>query len=184
MREVDRRQRDHLLHDGVKLALEVGLQNLRAVHGIREVHVVDVPAANDEIVRRHHGKHFGERNVHVVAALVCSEAEGRRLRQRAEVVRLLDALARAPRDPLAVGDDASGDGGAVVAAETDNHHADAGNPALGLEGVLRGDGGGDGLAIIAGDNASALVDILGGDELVRVLDVRRAHLECRLVGGH
>jgi hypothetical protein len=59
---VDRRHRHILLHVRVKLFLEVPVEDLSAFHGLAQVHLRDVPAANDDIGwlhQRHHLVEFG-----------------------------------------------------------------------------------------------------------------------------
>lgn len=47
----DTRERDHGLHVGSKLLLQVNVKDLGPCHGISEVHVTDVPPPEHNVIR-------------------------------------------------------------------------------------------------------------------------------------
>lgn len=66
---VDAGKRDHLLHDGGELTLEVPLEDLGPTHGLVEREAGDVPAADDEVRGVDHREHVRDGNVDVLARL-------------------------------------------------------------------------------------------------------------------
>jgi hypothetical protein len=53
VRVVDSGQGHHVLHEGAQLLLQVDVQHTSSVHGVRQVHVGDVPSANHKVVGVH-----------------------------------------------------------------------------------------------------------------------------------
>mmetsp|Transcript_55488 Transcript_55488/g.133834 ORF Transcript_55488/g.133834 Transcript_55488/m.133834 type:complete len:216 (+) Transcript_55488:1114-1761(+) len=182
VRAVHARQRNHLLHDRVQLALQVVVQNLGARHGVAQVHAGDVPAANHELRRVDHGQQLVERHVHVLAVGGNANAHGGGLRQAAPVVRRVLARLGAPRDAHLVRQDAGRDRGAVVAAQADDHHARARHIALrgddetALDGGRDDDGGSRG-ALLNNGALSRAVAVVRHDAGRRVRHVRAADFQ-------
>mmetsp|Transcript_48962 Transcript_48962/g.123168 ORF Transcript_48962/g.123168 Transcript_48962/m.123168 type:complete len:512 (+) Transcript_48962:227-1762(+) len=172
VREVDGRQRDDRLQEGHQLTLQIVLEHLAARHGVGHVLLADIPAAYHELVRVHHGEQLAERHEHGITLAVAAQLDGAGLSQRAPVVRLLHTLTGTPRQSLAVGNDTGQQGGAVVSTETHQHDTGLGNTALGAEGELSAGRGHDHTLSFALRHGT-LVHILGGDELISVLNVRR-----------
>lgn len=181
-----RDNRSHLLADE---GLESRLQHLGAVHGGSKIQLADVPAANDEVVGVDHGEDVVEGDVDVLAGLgVGAELHGRAHDDRAIVVGSAGTLAGVPLEAAAVGDDAGRHGGAVVAAQADQHNAELGDLAVDLEVVQRLLGNRDILAVLSTVNERGAVRVLGADLIVGVGDVGRADSEegtgsSRSVGG-
>lgn len=161
-------------HLGEHLLLEVVVEDLGALEGGGEVSTVDIPAADLELAGVDHGEEVLEGDVDLLALGGDAETDGGALGEGAVEVGLVLALAGVPLGLHAVGDDASGEGGAVVTAETDEHHTEAGGLALGAEGDLGVEGLGDELALRAGDTGG-LVGVVAHDGLLSVDNVGRSN---------
>ena len=171
---VDARQRDHVRHLLADHGLERRLEDGGAVHGVGEVHAVDVPAADDQVVGMGHGQHVVEGHVDVLArGGVGAELERGGHEDGAVVVGGALALARVPDETEAVGQDSSGHGAAVVAAPSDEHHADTADIAFDLEVVHRLPGLGLILGVGQAGDVGGAVCVLGPDLGVGVDDVGR-----------
>ena len=165
---VDGGKRLEVLHLGAELALEIGLKNGGTIHGIGQVHVVDVPTTEDEVVGVGHGEKVMERNVDLLTSLgVGAELDGGGHDDGAIVVRLLLTLARVPGDVVAVGNDTGGDSGTVVTTPSNQHQTDLSDLTLHLEVILGLQGLGDVLAVVLGDLGGA-VGVLGLDLILGV----------------
>lgn len=174
VRVVDRGEGDHVGHLLLDLRLEGRLEDLGAVHGLGQVHLANVPAANDDVVGVDHGQDVVEGDVDVLVGLgVGAELEGGGHDDGAVVVGLAGALLGLPAEVAAVGKDTGGDGGAVVAAPADQHHADLGDLAVRLELVRGLLGRRDKVAIGISLYAGGAVGVVGLDVGVSVGDVGR-----------
>jgi len=133
---VDGGKRNHGLHVGAELLLELVVKDLSTSHSVCEVHLRDIPTTDDEIVGVNHGENTVERNVNLLAgSIVGTNADGSSLSERTEVVRLLDTVLGGPSDLVLVGQDTTNDGSTVVTTETNQHDTNTGDCALGLEDV-------------------------------------------------
>ena len=160
----------HLLLDE---RLQSGFKNLSTVHGGGEVHTTDVPTTNGKVIGMNHGQHVVERDVDLTASLrLRAQLDSGRHDDRAIVICSARTLTGVPGQTLTVGQNASGDGRAVVATETNQHETDLANLALGLEVVELLLGRRDILAIGHID-LSGTVSVLAGDVRVGVLDIGR-----------
>jgi hypothetical protein len=167
----------HLLLDE---RLQCRLKDLGAVHGSGQVHATDVPATDGEIVGVNHGDHVVQRNVDLAASLCLrAKLDSGRHDNGAIVVCGARTLTGVPAQALTVGKDAGGDGGTIVATESDKHQTDLADIAFGLEVIELLLGRGDVLAIVDVDFGGA-VSVLAGDVRVGVLDVGR--LDCEEFG--
>eukprot|EP00053_Salpingoeca_punica_P013417 m.121411 g.121411 ORF g.121411 m.121411 type:complete len:543 (-) comp16203_c1_seq1:553-2181(-) len=172
VRVVDARQRHQVLHVRRQLAQQVVLEDLGAGHAVGEVHLADVPAANLNVVGVDHRHDLVEGDVDVIALRVDADAHGGGLRDAAKVVGRLLAVAVVPLHAELVGDDAAGDGGAVVAAPADKHDTELGHLGLRAQGVA--DLGRLDLQAVALDgHGGVLVGELGRDGVVGILHVVR-----------
>lgn len=175
---IDGRQGNHVDHLLLDLGLEGGLEDLSAVHGVGKVHLADIPTTNGNVVGVNHGKDVVEGNVNLLAGLdVGAELEGRTHDDGAVVVGLARALLGLPAEAAAVGEDAGGDGGTVVAAPADQHHAHLGDLALDLELIGSFLGSGDKVSAGVRLDAGGAVRVLGSNLGVSVGDVGRVDLE-------
>ena len=174
VREVDSGEGLVLGHLGEDLLLEVVVENLGALEGGGEVSTVDIPAADLKVAGVDHGEEVLEGDVDLLTLLGDAETDGGALSERAVEVGLVLALAGVPLGLHAVGDDTGGEGGAVVATETDEHDTELGGLALGAEGDLGVDGLGDELALGAG-HTSGLVGVVAHDGLLSVDNVGRGN---------
>ena len=184
VRVVDGRQRNHLSHLLLDLGLESRLKNLSAVHGLCKVQLADIPTANDKVIRVDHGEDIMEGNVDVFVGLgISTKLEGRAHNERAIVVGLARTFLGFPANVATVGNDTSGDSGTVVAAPSDQHHADLGDLAFDLELIGSLPGSGDEVAVGIGFDASGAVSVLGLDLIVSVGDVGRVDSKSGGRGG-
>lgn len=178
VRVVDGGKGNHLGHFLLDLGLESGLKDLSAVHGLGQVHLANVPTANDEVIGVDHGQDVLEWDVDLLVSLgIVTQLESRAHDDRTVVVGLARTLLGVPGDLAAVGEDTSGDGGAVVATPTDQHHTDLGDLAVDLEvveGLVRG---GNILAVGVRLNLGGTVGVAGLDLSVGVSDVGRVDSE-------
>lgn len=180
---VDARKGDHGGHLLGNQSLEAGLENLGAVHSLGEVELADVPAADDNVVGVDHGEEVVEGDVDILAGLgIGAELDGRAHDQRAVVVGLLLTAAGLPGEPAAVGNDAGGDGGTVVAAPANEHHTQLGDLGVDIEVVLGLLGDRNILAVNLG-HLGGVISVLGADLVVGVLDVGGVDLEGHLLVG-
>lgn len=125
-----------------------------------------------------------EGDVDVLVGLgISTKLEGRAHDERAIVVGLARTLLGFPANVAAVGNDTSGDSGTVVAAPSDQHHADLGDLAFDLELIGSLPGSGDKVAIGVGFDASGAVSVLGLDLIVSVSDVGRVDSKSGRRGG-
>ncbi|KAH3667599.1 hypothetical protein OGATHE_003122 [Ogataea polymorpha] len=113
---INRLQRHDLLHLLFELLLKVVLQDLCLLHGDSEIVAVDVPAANDKIVRVHHRKQRIEGSIHILALGVDAELDGGRLSDRAVVIGSLEPLFCVELQLVPVGKDGSNKRGSVVSS--------------------------------------------------------------------
>ena len=121
---IDRGEGFDRSHEGDELALEVPGEDLGTLHSRIERKAGDVPPADNEVVGVHGGKDGGQRDVNILAGGgIDTKAESGSTKDRADVVGGLDAFLGAPSDVVGVGEDGSGQGGAVVATKTDHHEA-------------------------------------------------------------
>jgi hypothetical protein len=135
---VDAWQGLHERHFLVDQSFQRWFQNLSTIHGRGDVQAADVPPSNHDVVGMDHGQDIVERNVDLfVGRCVASELDGRTHNDRAVVVGRLTTFLGVPNEPTSVGDDSRSDGGAVVAAPADQHHANLGHFPVNLE-VIRG----------------------------------------------
>ena len=168
---VDGRERDHLGHLLLHLGLEGRLEDLSAVHGLGQVHLADIPTANDEIIGVDHGENIVEGNVDLLGSLgVSAELHGRTHDDGAIVVGLARTFLGLPLEAATVGNDTSSDGGSIVTTPADQHHADARDLAFDLEVVNSLGGSGNESAILSRDGSST-VGVLGFDFSVSVSDI-------------
>jgi hypothetical protein len=171
---VDARQRLHGAHLLADKRLQGRREDLGAVHGLREVHAADVPSANNEVVGMDHGQQVMERNVDLLASLaVDTELSGRAHNDGTIVVGATLALLGLPNEVALVGDDTSGDRGAVVAAPADQHDTGLGNLAVDLEVVDSLLGNRNILAVVVLGNVRGTVGVLRLDGVLGVLHIRR-----------
>jgi len=120
MLTVDTRHGLDVRHGRRELSLEIVLEDLGPLHGLVHGHARDVPTANDKVVRVDHRQHLGHGHKDILASLrVDTEPDGRGSDQRADVVRLLDAVLGVPRHAVLVGEVSRQHGGAVVSSKTD-----------------------------------------------------------------
>lgn len=120
----------------MQLALElvdqVGLEDLGALARIEEVGPGDVPAADDELSGLDHGEDLLDGLVHILQmARLLVEPEANvgsgALSEGAVEVGRLDAVLGLPGDLVLVGEEASDQGGAIVAANADEQHSKLGD---------------------------------------------------------
>lgn len=175
---VDGRKRDEFLHLRGDLALEIGFEDTSTIHGISQVHVVDVPTTDDEVVRVDHGESVVEGNVNFLASLLIgTELDGGGHDDGSKVVGCLLALARLPGELLAVGDNTGGDSGTVVTTPANKHETDLADLAVDLEVVNGLDGLGGVLAGLGLLDLGGAVGIGRLDSIVGVGNVRGVHNE-------
>jgi len=128
-----------------------------------------------------------EGDVDVLAGLgIGTELHGRAHDDGAVVIGGAGALAGVPDEAAAVGDDAGGDGRAVVAAPANQHYTQLGHLAVDLEVVDGLLGGGNILAVVTAVDQRGAVRVLGADLRVGVHHVGRGYGEERasgVVGG-
>ncbi len=168
---VDGGHGDHVLHVGAELLLEGVVEDGSTLHGVGHVHVVDIPAAEDQVVGIDEGDEVLQGNEDV-AVLAGAETDSGGLGDGTVVVGVLDAVLGLPGDLVLVGEDTGGDGGAVVASPADEQNTSLGDLAVGLEGVLFRDGLHNN-AVILFSNDCLVVHVLGNDGIFGVLDVFR-----------
>merc|ERR1719410_1970215 len=141
------RERHDLLQITSELLKQRGLKNFGAQCSLVEVSRIDVPTANFKINGVDHGNQLLDRLVHIldrtaflieaVAAMSC-----RALREGSIKVCLLLTIFSQPRKLVAIRNDSCGEGGAIVATETNEHdantrHAPVRLDRLGLQDRLR-----------------------------------------------
>lgn len=103
------------------LALKIVVEDFGTLHGLVHGQARNIPTPKDEIIRVHHGQHVRDRDVDFLTrAGLSSNANGRRAKDRANVVGLLDARFGVPNNVVTVGEDSSAQSRAVVAAKTDH----------------------------------------------------------------
>ena len=101
-----------LLHVRVELVLEVNVKDLGTLHGVTEVHAVNVPSVPDDLAGVDHWQHVLHGRVDGISVHVVSELDGRCHHDGSPVVGLLGALLGVPGDSILVGD-GTGDASAV-----------------------------------------------------------------------
>ena len=126
-----------------------------------------------DVVRVDHGQEVLERDVDLALG-PRPQTHGAGLRDGAEVVGTLLAVLRVPAEAESVGDGRRYDGGAIVAAHSNQHDAQLGHLAACAEGVGGGHGRGHQLAIGQLD-VGGLVAVLALDERVGVGHVGAVH---------
>lgn len=169
---VDGGKGNHLGHLLLDLGLEGRLEDLSAIHGLSQIHLANVPAANDKVVGVNHGEDVMEGNVDLLMGLgIMAKLEGRAHNDRAVVVGLARTLLGIPGELTAVGEDASGDGSAIVASEANQHHADLGDLTVDLEVIESLIWSGDILAISINVNLGSAVGVSGTNFRISVGDV-------------
>lgn len=183
IRVIDAGQGLHESHLLVDHGLQGRLENLRPVHGRRDVHAADVPATDDKVIWVDHGQHVVEGDVDLDAGSnLRPQFDGGTHDDRAVVVGSTRTFTSIPNKTTTVGNDTGRDGGPIVTAPTNQHHANLGNLAVDLEvvgGLLRrsrvfairrlGDGGG-------------AIHVLALDVVVSVRDIGRVDGE-KILGG-
>lgn len=183
IRVVDGGEGNQLCHLLSHMRLEGRLQNLGSVHGLGQVELADVPAANNKVIGMNHGQDVVERDIDLLVGLgIRPELHGRAHDDGSVVVGFLGALLGVPDKIAAISNDTSSDRGTIVAAPANQHHADLGNLAVDLEVILRLLGSCHVVAIGVGLDASGAVGILGTDFRVRVSDIGRVYDEGALSG--
>lgn len=164
VRIVDGREGDHLVHLFLDKRLQGGLKDLSTVHGLSQVHLADVPAANNKVIWVDHGQDIVEGDVDVGIGLgIRTELHGGSHDDRAVVVGLAGTFLGLPDEIAAVGENTSGNGSAIVAAPADQHHADLGNLAVDLEVILRLLGSSNKVATGVSLDTGGTVGVLGLD---------------------
>ncbi len=114
--------------------LEGWLKDGSAIHGILQVHGGDIPSTDDEVIWVDHWEDLVEWDVDVLGGLrISAQLHGGSHSDGSVVVGGAWTLTSLPGEVVTVGDDAGGDGGAVVASKTDQHHSDLWDGALDLE---------------------------------------------------
>lgn len=184
VRVVDAGKRDHLSHLLPDLGLQGRLKDSSTVHGVSQVHGADIPAAQDQVIGVDHGEDIVEWDVDLLGGLsIGTQLHGGTHDHGAVVVGSALALAGVPGQTLAVGENASGNGGTIVTTPPDEHDTGLGNTALDLEVIESLLGRGDVLALGSLLYGSSAVSVLGLDLGVRVGDIGRVDGEELPVGA-
>jgi hypothetical protein len=131
---VDARKRNHLRHLLLNLGLQGWLEHGSSVHGLRQVHLADVPTADDKIIGVNHGQDVMEWNVDILGSLcICTQLHGGTHDNRAIVISSTRTFAGVPDKTTTVGNDTCSDSGTVVSTPADKHHTSLGDMAFDLE---------------------------------------------------
>lgn len=178
IRVVDARKRGQSSHLLPNLLLEGGLEDLGAVHGIREVQGADIPASNDDVIRVDHGEYVVERDIDVLRGFsISAKFHSGTHKNRAIVIRLLGAFTGFPSQATSVGNDSSSHGRAVITTPANKHDTQLRNRAVDFKVIDRFLGRGHILAIDILLDLSGAVSVLGVNLRVAVNDVRRVNSE-------
>lgn len=164
---VDSGKGDHILHVGSELDLEIIFQDFSSSHGISQVHLADIPTADDDVVGVNEGKDLvqGEEDFGVLGV---TNLGSRGLGDGAQIVGLVSTGFGVPGDVVLVGKDTSGESGTVVTTETNEHSTKSGGLGISLEGVL-GSLKIGGIDTVGFSHDGGLGKIGGGDVLFSVL---------------
>lgn len=121
-----------------------------------------------------HGQQIVHRNVDLLTSgCIGAELDGGGHDDRAIVVGSARSLASLPDETVAVGKDAGGNSGTIVAAPADKHHSNLTDLSLDLEVVLLLFGSSDIAAIGSAGNGSGAVGVLATNLAVGVGNVGR-----------
>ncbi|EPY31188.1 myo-inositol-1-phosphate synthase [Strigomonas culicis] len=181
--EVEERGQGHQgLHAVVQRVLQLHVEDAGAAHGITQVHAAAVPAAHHEVVGVHHGHDGVQRDVGLLHVAGHTQVDSAGLRDGTKVVGLLHAALRAPGDTKLVGENASGQRAAVVAAPADEHGAHTRHLAVRAERKAGVDGLDLDRAVAGPVHARVVVDVLGLDRAIGVLDLVALHTNRGHVG--
>lgn len=169
--EVDGAERLQLLHLGKELTLEIPVKDMSTGHALTEVSTVDIPTADLKISGADHGEKVVDGDVDFLTIVGDTETDSGALSERAKHVALVETSTLVPLKAETIGNDATGEGCAVVATPADEHNSHLGNLTLGVEGKLTAEVLSNKLAVGCLGHTGGLVLVVRDDLLRGVADV-------------